>query len=172
MNKPQPSVKLKPYSEDDFPVLKRNNAPDMTAYLGGPESDEKLLDRHQRYVKLKAGEAYMYVIWVDNQPVGTIGYWEKEWQGATVWEAGWGVFPAYQGRGIAFAALNALTEKAQQEGKYRYLHAYPKIENGASNALCRKAGFELMGECDFEYPAGHPIRCNDWRLDLQAKRSD
>jgi hypothetical protein len=34
--------------------------------------------------------------------------------------------------------------------------------------VCRKAGFELVGECDFEYPKGHPIRCNDWRYDLTA----
>jgi hypothetical protein len=34
--------------------------------------------------------------------------------------------------------------------------------------VCRKAGFELLGEADFEYPAGHPLRCNDWRLDLRT----
>ena len=47
------------------------------------------------------------------------------------------------------------------------MHAYPKVGNEASNAICRKAGFELLGECDFEYPKGHPIRCNDWRFDLK-----
>lgn len=24
----------------------------------------------------------------------------------------------------------------------------------------------LVSACDFEYPPGNPIRCNDWRLDL------
>jgi len=22
--------------------------------------------------------------------------------------------------------------------------------------------------CDFEFPPGNPLRCNDWRLDLRA----
>jgi hypothetical protein len=28
------------------------------------------------------------------------------------------------------------------------------------------AGFELMGDDEFEYPKGHFVRCNDWCLDL------
>ena len=164
--KPLPAVELKPYSESDLPFLRRNNAPEMTEFLGGPETEAKLLERHQRYVNLKAGTAYMFVIWLDGQAVGSIGYWEKEWNGDKVWEAGWGVLPEYQGRGIALAAIKAAVEKARIEHKYRFMHAYPKIENLASNALCRNAGFELMGECDFEYPKGVPIRCNDWRLEL------
>jgi hypothetical protein len=26
--------------------------------------------------------------------------------------------------------------------------------------------FTLVGACDFEYPPGHVMRCNDWRFDL------
>ena len=26
----------------------------------------------------------------------------------------------------------------------------------------------LLEECDFEFPPGHHMRCNDWRLDLFA----
>ena len=163
-----PVVTLKRYSEDDLPVLRRNNAAEMTEFLGGPETEEKLLNRHQRYIKLETGNAYMFVIQVDENAVGTIGYWETDWKDMLVWEVGWGVFPEYQGRGIALAATLAAVEKARFEGKHRYMHAYPKTENVASNSLCRKAGFELMGECDFEYPKGVPIRCNDWQIDLLA----
>ncbi len=53
-------------------------------------------------------------------------------------------------------------------GSVGYWDAYPKVDNAASNAICRKAGFELRGEVDFEYPKGHPIRCHDWRFDLAA----
>lgn len=95
-----------------------------------------------------------------------VGYWEHEDKDELVWETGWGVLPEYQGRGIAVAAIGALVEKARSEGKHRFLHAYPRIDKIASNALCRRAGFQLVGECDFEYPAGHPIRCNDWQIDL------
>ncbi len=164
--KPLPAIELKPYSKNDLPFLRRNNAPEMTEFLGGPETEEKLLERHQRYINLQAGEAYMFVVWLDGNAVGSVGYWEKEWKDMTVWEAGWGVLPEYQGRGIALAATLAVVEKARIEGKHRFMHAYPKVINTASNNLCRNAGFELMGECDFEYPKGVPIRCNDWRIDL------
>lgn len=32
--------------------------------------------------------------------------------------------------------------------------------------LCRRTGFELLGEVDFEFPKGNPLRCHDWRRDL------
>jgi RimJ/RimL family protein N-acetyltransferase len=47
------------------------------------------------------------------------------------------------------------------------VHAYPSIDNSPSNAICRRLGFELMGDDEFEYPKGHFMRCNDWRLDLE-----
>lgn len=36
--------------------------------------------------------------------------------------------------------------------------------------MCRRMGFELEGEQDFEYPQGHPIRANAWRFDLHRLR--
>ncbi len=47
-----------------------------------------------------------------------------------------------------------------------FVHAFPSVANGPSNALCRKLGFALVEERDFEYPKGHFMRCNDWQLDL------
>jgi hypothetical protein len=44
--------------------------------------------------------------------------------------------------------------------------AFPSIANAPSNAICRKLGFTLIEECEFEYPKGSFMRCNDWRLDL------
>jgi RimJ/RimL family protein N-acetyltransferase len=165
--KPLPSVELKPYSKNDFPVLQGQNSPEMTEFLGGPESEEKLLERHQKYVKFSnTGPEHMFVIWVDSEAAGSAGFWEKEWNGMMVWESGWAILPEFQGRGIAVAAVQALLEKAREDGRHRYMHAYPKVVNTSSNKLCRNTGFELMGECDFEYPKGVPIRCNDWRIDL------
>ena len=46
------------------------------------------------------------------------------------------------------------------------MHAFPAVENAPSNAICRKLGFTLLDEHDFEYPPGTVMRCNDWRLDL------
>lgn len=64
------------------------------------------------------------------------------------------------------AHLGEPESEVKLKDRHRFLHAYPSIDNPPSNALCRKLGFELMGEYDFEYPPGHQMRCNDWRFDL------
>lgn len=141
----------------------------MTRYLGGPETLDQLARRHQRYVDIEAaGTGHMYVVELDGsvEPVGSVGFWDKEWQGESVYEIGWGVLPAFQGRGVASSATAQAIEKARQEGRHRSMHAFPGLANAASNAICRTLGFTLLGPHDFEYPKGHSMRCNDWRLDL------
>jgi RimJ/RimL family protein N-acetyltransferase len=163
------SVRLDHWAVDDLALLHRVNAPDMTAYLGGPETDEQVVARHGRYLAIPVagtGRMYRVTLLPEQITAGTVGYWEKQWRGETVYETGWSTLPEVQGRGVAAAAARAVAVLAAAEHKHRWLHAYPKVEHAASNAVCRKAGFELLGEADFEYPAGHPIRCNDWRLDL------
>jgi RimJ/RimL family protein N-acetyltransferase len=49
---------------------------------------------------------------------------------------------------------------------HRFLHAFPSVGNAPSNAICRKLGFTLLEECEFEYPPGTFMQCNDWCLDL------
>jgi RimJ/RimL family protein N-acetyltransferase len=145
----------------------------MTEHLGGPETEEQLLTRHRRYLEVAGpgvGLMFRIVLLPDLQPVGTVGYWERVWRGETVYEAGWNVLPEFQGRGIGAAAARAAVDHARAERKHRYVHAFPSVDNPASNAICRKAGFTFVDECDFEYPAGRFMRCNDWRLDLSAGR--
>ncbi len=98
--------------------------------------------------------------------VGSVGYWDQSWQGESVYEVGWSVLPVYQGRGIATEATAKAITSIHSEKKHGFIHAFPKISNPASNAICRKLGFSLIGECDFEYPVGTTIRCNDWRLNV------
>ena len=161
-------VRLEPWSDADLPLLRANNTPEMMQHLGGPESEAKLLDRHRRYVE--GNEMLRVVLLPGGEVVGSTGYWQKDWQGEPVYETGWAVLPEYQGRGIAVAAVRAIVAKAAAEGTRRYLHAFPSVENAPSNGVCRKVGFELLGEYDFEYPPGHMMRCNDWRLDLSEVR--
>lgn len=166
-------ITLETYSEDDLPLLKRANTPEMTEHLGGPEPAEKIVGRHQRYLETpKSGTGQMFkILWGENlEPAGLIGYWEKNWQGEIVWETGWQVFPEYQGQGIAKAATSALIEKILQDNRYQFLHAFPSVNNLPSNAICRSLGFTLMGTHDFEYPPGHMMSCNDWRFDLFASK--
>lgn len=104
----------------------------------------------------------MFIVLSSGQAAGTIGYWERSWLDETVYETGWSVLPEFQGQGIATAAALAVVEQASAERRHGSVHAYPKTDHPASNAICRKAGFTFGGEHDFEYPPGHPIRCNDW----------
>lgn len=166
-------MRIEPWSEDDLDLLRRMNAPELMDHLGGPETEEQLLVRHERYVAMSAntsGAGTMFrIVTPGEEAAGTIGYWERDWQGRRVYESGWGVLSEHQGRGTATAAIEAVIRRARQERKHRYLHAYPSVGNPPSNAVCRKAGFSLMGECDFEYPPGRPMRCNDWRVELDQE---
>jgi hypothetical protein len=78
------------------------------------------------------------------------------------------VLTGFQGRGLAVAGTVMAVGMAAARHRHRWAHAFPKVSNAASNAVSRRAGFELVGECDFEYPKGVPIRCNDWRYDLTS----
>ncbi|MGW4199733.1 GNAT family N-acetyltransferase [Streptomyces sp. NPDC004726] len=167
------AVRIEPWCEDDLDLLRAANAPELMGHLGGSEPEEKLIARHRRYVALSAdrtgrGRMYRVVAADTGEAVGTIGFWEQSWQGHAVYETGWAVLPRFQGRGVATSAALAVADAARAERRYRFLHAFPKLENGPSNAVCRKAGFELMGACAIEYPPGNPITSNDWRLDLEA----
>ncbi|MET0976780.1 MAG: GNAT family N-acetyltransferase [Leifsonia sp.] len=158
---------LVPWSDADLATLRRSNVPEMMEYLGGPESEQKLLERHERYLRLnREGTAQMYRIATAEHPegVGVIGFWEHDWNAEAALEAGWSVEPAHQGRGLATAALEAIAERAAATRPGLALYAFPRVDNTASNAICRKAGLSFEGEADFEYPKGNPIRSNVWVL--------
>ena len=175
-DKKQIDVHLRPWSRDDLPLLERlMGDPDMTEHLGGPESPEKIRERNERYSQeIEPGKGGMFVIISGHEEAatGSVGYWEKDWKGELVWETGWSVLPEFQGQGVATNATRLVVAKARAENLHRYLHAFPSAGNGPSNAICRKIGFTLQGEVDFEYPPGSRMRCNDWRLELFADNTE
>jgi len=142
----------------------------MMRHLGGPESAEKLAERQARYEQ-PGSKQFKVVDEETGQRVGYVGFWEREWRGEDVYEMGWSVLNEFQGRGIASAAAGQVIELARSERDRRFMHAYPSVENAASNAICMKLGFTMLGAHDFEYPKGSLLRCNDWRLDLFAEPS-
>jgi RimJ/RimL family protein N-acetyltransferase len=102
--------------------------------------------------------------------VGSVGYWQTFWNEKNVYEIGWSVLPSFQGKGIATIAVKLAIDKASSENKYKYMHAFPSIDNPGSNAICRKVGYNFLSECEFEYPPGSFMRCNNWRLNLIGKK--
>jgi RimJ/RimL family protein N-acetyltransferase len=139
----------------------------MMEHLGGPESAGKIAERQVGYEQ-PGSKQFKIVDETSGESVGWVGYWERDWRGERIYEIGWSVIPAFQGRGIAGAATLQAVAAARSERECRFLHAYPSVENTPSNAICRKLGFTLNGPCEFEYPEGSLMRCNDWRLDLFA----
>ena len=159
-------VRIEPWGEGDLPLLAEGlGDAEMTRHVGGPESRERIAKRQLDYQRPGSGQ-FKVVEDAGGEGIGWVGYWEREWQGAQVYEVGWWVLPAFQGRGVAAAAAAQLLAAARAEGRHRFVHAYPSVENGPSNAICRKLGFTLLGDHEFEYPKGRFMRCNDWRLDL------
>jgi RimJ/RimL family protein N-acetyltransferase len=160
---------LEPWGAGDLPLLRRLlGDPAMTEHIGGPESEEKLVGRQARFEQMDPDYGRMFKIMDDSgEAVGSVGYWERDWRDGKVYEIGWLVLPAFQGRGIATTATAQAIERAQTDGKHRFLHAFPSVDNPASNAICARLGFTLVEEAvEFEYPKGSFMRCNDWRLDL------
>ena len=164
------TVTLEPWRRGDVPLLERlMGDPRMTEHLGGPEDREQLQERQARYERLDGGDRMFKIVDVDSGVgVGSVGFWTKEWRDRQVYEVGWMVVPEFQGRGIAVAATAQAIELARGDGKRRFIHAFPNVDNAPSNAICRKLGFELLEARKFEYPKGHFMTCNDWRLDLRA----
>jgi len=163
------TVTLELWGSGDLPLLERlMGDPRMTEHLGGPETPEQLRERQVRYESLEGGgRIFKIVDMASGADVGSVGFWMKEWRDAQVYEIGWMVVPEFQGRGIAVAATAQAIERAKADDEHRFMHAFPSVDNAPSNAICRKLGFELLEACEFEFPKGHFMTCNDWRLVLR-----
>lgn len=167
----QSEICLVAWADADLDLLRRANTPEMWKHLGGPETEEKVFRRHQRYLPTDwtgAGGMFRIELAVDHTPVGLVGYWERDENGETLYETGWHVLPEFQGRGIATAAVTMLLKQAAAQPVLRPIHAYPSIDNEPSNALCRTIGLTLLGSTGFEFPPGHLMRCNDWVFNLAS----
>jgi RimJ/RimL family protein N-acetyltransferase len=141
--------------------------PEMMEHLGGPESPEKIADRQARYEPADSG-MFKIVVEATGEGVGSVGYWDRRWRGEQVYEIGWSVLPAFQGRGIAGLAAARIVAMAASEERHPFVHAFPSVDNTPSNAICRKLGFTFLEERELEYPPGRLMRCSDWRLQLFA----
>lgn len=165
-------MELRPVSTDDLPLYEATYCdPAMMAHLGGPFPEECVPQILRNAVSVaERGEGWVFKIIPDgaaDQAAGSVALWESTWRGERINEIGWTILPPFQGRGLASAAVRRVLDQARAERRFAVIHAFPATANAPSNALCRKLGFSLLGECEIDY-AGRPLRCNHWRLDLQA----
>ena len=142
--------------------------PAMMQYVGQVETPEQVRQRHRRYLTGDNDILRMFAILAgpQEQAAGLIGFWEHDAQGKPVYEMGWCVLPEFQGKGIATRAALLAVELVRREHKFRHLHAYAAVDNVPSNAVCRKAGFELLGQVVVDSPPAPQVPYNDWSIDL------
>jgi RimJ/RimL family protein N-acetyltransferase len=162
-------VALRRWTDDDLPLLRGLLAdPAMMTHLGGPETEEKLLVRHQRYLDIAATTGRVFVITVGEEraAAGWVGYWETTWHGEPAWETGWSVLPAFQGHGVATRGAALALDAAAAEHRYPFIYAFPAVANGPSNGVCARLGFERLGSESLEYPPGTWMECAIWRRAL------
>lgn len=155
-----------PWGPDDLPLLAGLvGDPAMMEHLGGPEDEAKIADRQRRYEAPGSG-AFKVVDPATGEGVGWVGFWPREWGGEEAFEVGWSILPAFQGRGLARAAAAAVVAIAEADASHDAAFAFPAPANEASNAICRRLGFEFLGAADLEYPEGRMARWNVWRRAL------
>lgn len=135
-------------------MLARANTAEMTRFLGGIESHDELAARHEQYLAFAdSGEGAMFRIEIDGIPAGYAGWWLEQHDGAPAYEIGCAVEPAWQGRGVATEALTRVVMAAAARRDHPVV-GYAGAGNAASNALCRRIGFELRGTGVFPAPEG------------------
>jgi RimJ/RimL family protein N-acetyltransferase len=166
----EPEVGLRAWTDEDLPLLRGLlGDPGMMTYLGGPESEEKLVARHARYLAIDSsgtGRVFVITIGPERTAAGWVGYWQTTWHDEPAWETGWSVLPAFQGHGLASRGAALALEAAADEGRYRFVYAFPAVENGPSNGVCAKLGFDKVGSESLEYPPGTWMECAIWRREL------
>jgi RimJ/RimL family protein N-acetyltransferase len=168
-------VELRDVTKEDLPLYRRMMTdPLVMAELGGPLPAEGLRDKWEEIVaSVRDGSVWYQAIVPDpgsDETAGTVCVWKHAWRGDQIGEIGWMVVPEWQGRGLASGAVRAVLDRARSEKRWGVIHAFPGVTNDASNAICRKAGFERLEALDFEY-AGRVLRCNHWRVDPSRVRS-
>jgi RimJ/RimL family protein N-acetyltransferase len=160
------AVHLERWAHEDHGLLAAlNGDAAQMAHVGGPETPEQIAGRQARYV---ADPRQFRIVDDDSgEGVGWVGFWTRAWRGETVYEIGWSVLPAFQGRGIASAATEQAVQAARHAREAAAVHAFPGVENAASNGVCRRVGFTLVEPAlAFEHPPGTTMVVNDWRLAL------
>ena len=136
----------------------------VMAELGGAWTEEQARATHARRLRTvrETGSWWFKIVrQPDGAAVGSIVLWDSEWAGAPVSEAGWMVLPEHQGKGFASAGVRLLLERATRSDRWGDIHASPGASNGASNAICRKASFELIGDGEVDY-GDRRLRVNHW----------
>lgn len=86
-----------------------------------------------------------WLIWavadrISNDAMGTVSIWNIDWE-TGVAELGYGLFPAFRGRGLASEAVSAASRYGFTNLHLRRLEAFTAQENSPSRRMLERAGF-------------------------------
>ncbi|WP_368066374.1 GNAT family N-acetyltransferase [Streptomyces sp. VNUA116] len=76
----------------------------------------------------------------------------------------WMVLPEFQGQGLGKRAVCTLLRQARDQGRWGVVHAFPAVNNAASNGICRSVGFRFLSETDVRF-ADRVLKVNHWDID-------
>ncbi|MFF4219365.1 GNAT family N-acetyltransferase [Streptomyces nondiastaticus] len=143
--------------------------PVMMADLGGPLPREGMADKVRRDAQQAGADlAWFKMIVPDpNRPdvvAGTVTIWAHETGGEPTSEIGWMVLPEFQGQGLGKRAVCTLLRQARDQGRWGVVHAFPAVNNAASNGICRSVGFRFLSETDVRF-ADRVLKVNHWDID-------
>ncbi|MEV4715522.1 GNAT family N-acetyltransferase [Micromonospora sp. NPDC049374] len=140
--------------------------PVMMSELGGPQPRERIagqLARDLETVRDDSAWIKMIVAGASARVAGTVTLYRQE----GISEIGWMVLPEFQGRGLASQAVRTVLDLARADGRWGPIHAFPSTTNAASNAICRSAGFSLVGQEERTF-AGRVFQTRHWVVDTSA----
>ncbi len=143
--------------------------PVMMAELGGPLPREGIEEKVASDAKAAADDISWIVMVVPDEQrpdevAGGLALWGHVVEGESLSEIGWMVLPAFQGRGIAKRSVRMLLDRADADGRWGPIHAFPAVGNGPSNGICRSLGFTHVAARDLVW-ADRQLRVNHWRYD-------
>ena len=125
---------LRPYTQDDWPVLARYQYPSMT------ETEINNLIAEFNSGSYKGRRLQMLAVENNGTVVGYVSLYEQDSKSAS---EGVEIYPPYRRRGFAYAALRQLFARTQT---YRTITAQVRKDNVASLALHNKLGFRVVDE--------------------------
>lgn len=164
-------MRLVPLTYDDAPLVERMECdPVLMAELGGPAKPEDIPDLMRRRLGSAESESGWNLKILPNddsdEAAGSISIWERNLDGEPIVEIGWMVLREYQGQGLATRAVREVLQRARERPGWDVVYAFPAVTNGASNAICRKAGFTFVRDRQFQF-RGKTLHTNMWRIDLR-----
>ena len=165
-------VELRPWSADDLDLLRRANTPELMDQLGGVESDEQVIARHERYLRLwREGTGFQFRIVDPRAPRGRRHrrlLAARRTAASRALEAGWSVEAEYRGRGIAPAAVIAMLDIGTCRGRHPARARVPAgRQPGLERRLPQGRASRSCGEADFEVTPGQ--RAAHERLGRRAR---